>query len=159
MKAIHALTATLLLASPALAESHEAAEASAMAEMAAPTGDAAAGESVFAKRCATCHVVVNEAGDKLAGKAAKTGPNLFNVAGHAAGAVEGFRYADSLEMAGAEKGLVWTEENFVAYVQDPKAFLAEFTGDTKARSKMSFRLKGEEDAANVYAYLVSLNSM
>ena len=36
------------------------------------TGDAAAGEKVFAK-CQTCHSVVNEAGEKLAGKGAKTG--------------------------------------------------------------------------------------
>ncbi|MBY6155353.1 c-type cytochrome [Vannielia litorea] len=161
---ITALALAALLAGPALAESHEAeagaeTETEAMAEMAAPTGDAAAGEETFAKRCVTCHVVQDADGNTLAGKASKTGPNLYNVAGHTAGAVEGFRYSKDLEAAGAESGLVWTEEHFVAYVQDPRGFLREFTGDSKAKSKMSFRLKGEEDAANVYAYLVSLNSM
>ncbi|QDC08658.1 c-type cytochrome [Oceanicola sp. D3] len=158
---ITAIALAALLAGPALAESHEAAETAEteMAEMPAPSGDAAEGEAIFAKRCVTCHVVKNEAGDTLAGKASKTGPNLFNVAGHKAGAVEGFRYSKDLVAAGEENGLVWSEENFVAYVQDPRGFLKEFTGNSKAKSKMSFRLKGEEDAANVYAYLVSLNSM
>ncbi|MBS8228300.1 c-type cytochrome [Vannielia litorea] len=147
------LALAALLAGPALAESHEA------AEMAAPTGDAAEGEAIFAKRCVTCHVVQDADGNTLAGRASKTGPNLFNVAGHVAGAVEDFRYGKDLVAAGEEGGLMWTEENFVAYVQDPRGFLKEFIGDSGAKSKMSFRLKGEEDAANVYAYLVSLNSM
>lgn len=147
-----AIALAALLAGPALAESHAT-------EMAAPTGDAAAGEEVFGKRCVTCHVVKNEAGDTLAGKAAKTGPNLFNVAGHQAGTAEDFRYGPDIVAAGAEKGLIWTEENFVAYVADPRGFLQEFTGDSGAKSKMSFRLKDATDAANIYAYLVSLNSM
>jgi len=155
-----------LLAAPAFAESHENAEGdaamaeddTAMAEMAAPTGDAAAGEKVFTKRCQTCHVVVNEAGETLAGKRARTGPNLYNVMGHQAGAVEDFRYGKSIVEAG-EEGLIWTEEKLVAYVADPKAFLKDATGDDKAKSKMSFRLKKGDDAKDVYAYLMSLNSM
>ena len=150
--------AAALLALPAWAESHEAIEASETAEMAAPTGDAANGETVFGKRCVTCHVVVNAEGEKLAGRAARTGPNLFQVAGHAAGAAEDFRYGKDLAAAG-EAGLTWTEENFVAYVQDPHGFLRSHTGDDGARSKMSFRLKSAEDAADIYAYLVSLDEM
>ena len=46
----------------------------------APTGDAAAGEKVFGK-CQTCHVVANEAGEVLAGKGSKTGPNLYGMPG------------------------------------------------------------------------------
>ncbi len=34
--------------------------------------------------------------------------------------------------------------------------LRDYLGDDKARSGMSFKLRSEEDAANVWAYLVSL---
>ncbi len=47
-------------------------------------GDAEAGAKVVNK-CQTCHVVANEAGEVLAGKKAKTGPNLYGVIGRAAG--------------------------------------------------------------------------
>ena len=49
-----------------------------------PSGDVAAGEKVFAK-CQTCHVVANEAGEVLAGKNSKTGPNLYGLPGRVAG--------------------------------------------------------------------------
>lgn len=154
------LTATILLSAPASAEGPEAAEASPdTTEMAAPSGDAATGEALFAKRCVACHVVVNKAGDKLAGKAARTGPNLFGVTGHGAGAVQDYRYSKDLAAAGADDGLIWSEENFVAFVADPRAFLRDFTGNDRARSKMSFRLKDAQDAADIYAYLRSLNDM
>ena len=75
--------------------------------------------------------------------------------GRQAGMVEDFKgYGDSLVAAG-EAGLVWDEENFVKYAEDPKKFLAEYLDDKGARSKMSFKLrKGAED---VYAYLVSVS--
>jgi cytochrome c len=44
----------------------------------------------------------------------------------------------------------------VQYVQDPTKFLQEFTGDKKSRAAMMFKIRKEEDAQNVYAYLVSL---
>lgn len=115
------------------------------------SGDAAAGEKVFNK-CKSCHMIVSDAGETIV-KGGKTGPNLYGIAGSAAGAQEGFKYGKSLAAAG-EAGLVWDEEQFVAYVQDPKAYLAEYLDDSKARSKMSFKLrKGMED---VYAYLASV---
>jgi cytochrome c len=77
------------------------------------------------------------------------------VAGGPAGAAEGFRYSASLAAYG-EAGNVWDEEAFVAYVQDPTAYLREALGDNGARSAMSFRVRGEEDARNLYAYLQSL---
>jgi len=115
-------------------------------------GDAAAGEKAFSQ-CQTCHVVVNDAGETLAGRKAKTGPNLYGVVGRTAGSLEGFKgYGKSLQEAGAA-GLVWDEEKFVAYVQDPTAFLKEQTGDSKARGKMAYKVKKAEDAANLYAFL------
>lgn len=131
----------------------------AFAALSAPVfaqGDAAAGEAVF-KQCQTCHAVVNEAGETLAGKNAKTGPNLYKIVGRVAGtdAEFGKKYGESLVALGAG-GYAWTEADIATYVQDPAAFLKEKLGDTKAKSKMSFKLKKPEDAANVAAYLASL---
>lgn len=139
---IRSLTATALLATlvavPALAQ------------------DIEAGAEVFKKQCATCHTVINPAGETLAGRGAKTGPNLWGVLGGPAAKVEGFSYGDGIKKA-AEMGLVWTPEHFASYVADTSGFLEEFTGDAAVRSKMSWKVKKPEDAANVYAYLVSLH--
>ncbi|TCO73568.1 c-type cytochrome [Rhodovulum euryhalinum] len=118
------------------------------------SGDAAAGEKAF-KQCITCHVVVNDAGETLAGRNAQVGPNLYKVPGRHAGAVEGFKYSSSMTDAG-EKGLVWTEEEFVKYTQDPTGYLRAYLGDDKARGAMTHKVRKEEEAIDVYAYLVSL---
>lgn len=119
------------------------------------SGDAEKGKALFNK-CQTCHVVVNPAGETLAGKAAKTGPNLFNVVGKAAGSVEGFKYGSGLEKA-KEMGLIWDEDNFVAYLNNPTNFLRDFTGDKGVRGNMSFQIKKEDEAKDLYAFLTSLN--
>ncbi|MDO6730003.1 c-type cytochrome [Marinovum sp. 2_MG-2023] len=142
---------TLALAVPALAESHDP-------DMAAvdltATGDVAKGEKAF-KKCQSCHVVKNDAGEVLAGRAAKTGPNLFAVAGRTAGTLEGYRYGNDLVAAG-EAGLVYDEARFVTYVMDPKAAIQEVTGDGSARSKMSYKVRKEDEAKDLYAFLLSL---
>jgi cytochrome c len=121
----------------------------------APTGDAAAGEKVFAK-CQTCHVVANEAGEVLAGKNSKTGPNLYGLPGRTLGTYPEFKYGDSIVALGAG-GAVWNEADFVAYVADPAKFLKDKSGDKAAKSKMSFKLPKEEDAKNVWAFIASLS--
>ena len=120
------------------------------------TGDAAAGEAAF-RQCISCHVVVNDAGETLAGRNARTGPNLYAIAGRAAGSVEGFRYSPSLSAAN-EAGLVWDEAAFVAYVQDPTGYLREALDDSSARGAMAFRVRSEEDALNLFAYIDSLTA-
>jgi len=120
------------------------------------TGDAAAGEAVF-RQCISCHVVVNDAGETLAGRNARTGPNLYAIAGRTAGSVEGFRYSPSLSAAN-EAGLVWDEAAFVAYVQDPTGYLREALDDSSARGAMAFRVRSEEDALNLFAYIDSLTA-
>jgi len=119
------------------------------------TGDAEAGEKVFSK-CKACHSVVDADGEVIV-KGGRNGPNLYGLYKRVAGTEEGFgkKYGKSLIEAGAA-GLVWDEENFVNYVADPRAFLRETLDDKKARSKMSFKLGDAEDAANVWAYLVSV---
>lgn len=133
-------------AMPVLAESH------------APTaGDAEAGGEAFNKQCVTCHVVVNEAGETLAGRTAKTGPNLYGIPGQVIGAIEGFRYGNGIEALN-EDGVIWDETNFVAYVQDPTGWLRETTGNNRVRGKMTYKVRSEEDAQNIYAYLFSLET-
>lgn len=137
-----AAAATLLLSSVAHAQD--------------ATGDAAAGETAF-RQCVACHVVVNEAGDTLAGRNSRTGPNLYGVAGAVVGHVEDFRYSPGLTALN-EAGTIWTEENFVAYVQDPTSYIREATGNSSARGSMAFRVRSEEEAINLYAYLASLSA-
>ncbi|MEP4035272.1 MULTISPECIES: cytochrome c family protein [unclassified Pseudophaeobacter] len=131
------LTAALLslLAAPAFAE-----------------GDAAKGEKAFNK-CKSCHAVVSDTGEKII-KGGKTGPNLWGVVGRTAGSYEGFRYGKDLIAAG-EGGLVWDLESFTAYAQDPRGFLREHLGDSKAKSKMSFKLK--KGAEDIYAFLAQFS--
>lgn len=134
--------ASLALAAPVLAQD-------------APTGDAAAGERVFAK-CQTCHVIADADGNVLGGRNAKTGPNLYGLPGRAAGAYAGFNgYGDDLVKLGTD-GFVWNEADFVAYVANPAAFLKEKVANN-ARSKMSFRLTNEKEALDVWAYIASLS--
>ncbi|MCR8825237.1 c-type cytochrome [Pseudosulfitobacter koreensis] len=129
-----------LVAAPLLAEGHA-------------SGDADAGAKVFAK-CKACHSIVAD-DDTVIERGGKIGPNLYGVYTRQAGSVEDFRYGDSIVEAGAA-GLMWNEADFVSYLADPKKFLAEYLDDSKARSKMAFRLNDDEDAANVWAYLVSV---
>lgn len=143
MKTLVSLTAATLLATPAFAEGHA-------------SGDAEAGGEAFNRQCVACHVVENEAGEILAGRKARTGPNLYGVVNRQLGTVEDFRYGDALVDAGAELELTWTEENFVGYVQDPTPWLREVLDDRRARGKMAFKVRKEEDAVNIYAYLASI---
>ena len=133
-----AAVTTAFLAAPAFADGHA-------------SGDAEAGEKVY-KKCRSCHMISD--GDNVIQKGGKTGPNLYGIVGRVPGSTD-FRYGKSLA-AVAETDVVWDEAQFVAYVADPKAWLADTLDDSKARSKMSFRLKDAEDAANVWAYLASV---
>jgi cytochrome c len=128
----------------------------ALAPLSSLAGDPEAGKTLFASNCANCHVVVNEAGETLAGRAARTGPNLYGVIGRQAGTYEGFRYGPSLVEAG-QKGLVWDEETFVAYVQNPNAFLRSYLGNNRARGNMAFQIRNEAQARDLYAFLATFS--
>ncbi len=141
MNRILATLAAAALAGPAFADGHA-------------SGDAEAGAKVFNK-CKSCHMIVSDADETIV-KGGKTGPNLWGIFGRQAGSVDGFRYGDDLVKAGEGMPDGWSEEMFVAYVADPRAWLRETLDDSKAKSKMSFKLKDAEDAANVWAYLVSV---
>jgi cytochrome c len=130
--ALSALSATLL-ATPALA------------------ADPVLGEKEFNK-CKTCHIIEAEDGTVIQ-KGGKTGPNLYGIVGRPVASVEGFRYGDGI-LALAATGAVWDEAALAAYMTDPTAYLREKTGDSAARSKMTFKLK--EGGADVAAYLASI---
>ncbi len=113
-------------------------------------GDAAAGEKVF-KKCQACHKV---------GEGAKNavGPQLNGIVGRAAGTAPDFKYSQLNQNAGAA-GLMWTEENILAYLPDPNGFLKKFLTDAgkadqiAGATKMTFKLADETERKNVIAYL------
>ncbi len=119
----------------------------------AQEADAAAGESAF-RSCKSCHTIAN--GDEVIVRGGRTGPNLYGVIGRAAGSYEGFRYSGSMTAAG-EAGLVWTEEALAEFITNPTAYLRTYLDDSGARSKMSFKARG--DQADIAAYLASLAPM
>lgn len=121
----------------------------------APTGDAAAGANVF-KKCASCHTITDADGKVLGGRGAKVGPNLYGMPGRVAGTYQGYTYGASIKALG-ETGFVWTEADLVSYVSDPTGFLKDKLGDTSARGKMMFKLAKEQDAHDVWAYILSLS--
>ena len=118
-------------------------------------GDVAAGEEQFNRQCKSCHVVRNDAGEVLAGRNGKAGPNLFMLDGRALATVDGFRYGDSLlEVGGA--GKIWDAESFVAYVQNPTIWLRETLDNPRARSKMAYQVRDAGQASDIYAFIASL---
>lgn len=146
MKKFTLAAAFAVLAAPAFAAGH-----------AATIGDAANGEEQFNRQCVACHVVADASGAVLAGRNAKTGPNLYGVAGRAIGSYEDFRYSDGLIALG-QRGDVWTEETFVGYVQDPTGWLRETLEDRRARGKMAYQVRAESEAYDLYAYLATFSA-
>jgi len=128
----------------------------ALSPLAAMAGDPEAGAAAFTSQCSSCHVVVNDAGETLAGRNARTGPNLYGVIGRQAGIVEGFRYGPSIVEAGTA-GLVWDEESFVGYVQNPNVFLRGVLNNNRARGNMAFQVRSEDAARDLYAFLATFS--
>ena len=117
----------------------------------AAEGDAAKGEKV-AKKCKACHMVADDDGNVIF-KGGKTGPNLWGIFGAAAASNADFtKYGKSLEAAG-EAGLVWDQETLVAYLEDPTTFLRTFLESDSEKSKMTLKLKKEQDRLDVVKWL------
>ncbi|MDO5604584.1 MAG: cytochrome C [Paracoccus sp. (in: a-proteobacteria)] len=117
-------------------------------------GDAAKGEKEFNK-CKACHMIQDADGNDII-KGGKTGPNLWNIVGSKFGAEEGFKYGDGLlKLAEAYPDAVWDVYSLKAYVTDPTGYLDEYSGDPKAKSKMTFKLTRNQD--DLVAYLLSVS--
>lgn len=117
-------------------------EAPAVVEAAFDPELAAQGEKVF-RKCKACHQVGEGAKNR-------SGPILTGIVGEAAGAVEGFKYSKPMKAA-ADGGLIWTQEELVAFLAKPKAYMKG--------TKMSFAgVKKESDQAAVIEYLKSVEN-
>ena len=105
---------------------------------AAAVGNPEDGMLVAAKHCTVCHSFVHD------GKVL-FGPNLWDMAGKPAAAIEGFKYSDALK----NSGLTWTDKNLVGFLANPEQFLpgttARFPG-----------LKSAKDKADILAYMKTL---
>lgn len=123
----------------------------------APAGDAAAGEAVFDRQCTSCHVVQDASGEVLAGRSAPTGPNLHGVVGRVPGTYPDYNHSDAMRAHG-EAGAVWDEASLVPYLQDPTDFLREALGDPRARGKMAYKVRDEQDARDVAAFLATFSA-
>ncbi|WP_230959593.1 c-type cytochrome [Erythrobacter donghaensis] len=110
-----------------------AADAGAKLEYASFTGDAAAGEKVFAA-CRTCHVF-DEGVNRV-------GPSLHKIVGRQSGSVAGFNYSD----ANKNSGITWTPQILFEYLKDPKGYIPG--------TKMNFPgVKDDQKRADLVAYL------
>ena len=99
-------------------------------------GDQAAGEKVFAARCAVCHAT--EAGQN------KVGPPLAGIAGSKSGTVPGFNFSPAMKDA----NLTWDDANLDKYLANPTGFIHG--------TRMFVNLPNETDRQNVIAYLHTL---
>lgn len=114
--------------------------------------DLAKGEKTFGQ-CRACHALTAPDGTVIH-KGGITGPDLYGVVGRKIGSVEGFRYGTGIEEL-AEKfpDAVWDVQSLTAYVKDPGKYLKEHTGNSKAKTKMTFRLG--KDHEDLMAYLLA----
>ncbi len=121
-------------------------------------------------------MVRDEAGEVLAGRLARTGPNLYGVIGRRPGADPDFDYSDLMlacaamgaiaeersadgaaRAAGGAATVVWEEANFVGFVQNPTEFLREATGES-GPSKMAYQVRDEQQAHDLYAFLATFST-
>ncbi|MDB5393601.1 MAG: hypothetical protein JWM91_1107 [Rhodospirillales bacterium] len=109
-------------------------------------GDPSNGATIF-KQCSACHSP--QKGVNL------VGPSLYGVVGRPAGSIADYNYSPAIQEAAA-KSLKWTEENIVAYLQNPHKFLEDFDKDPGVRNKMPFSLSDVQQRQDVVAYLKSL---
>ncbi|MDA0720484.1 MAG: c-type cytochrome [Proteobacteria bacterium] len=147
MKNFTIAAALAILAAPAFAQ-----------DLTPTLGDAANGEEQFNRQCVACHIVADADGNVLAGRNSRTGPNQYGLIGRVLGSAEDFKYSDGLVALG-EAGEVWNEANFVGYVQDPTGWIREKLEDRRARGKMAYQVRAEQDAYDLYAYLATFSDM
>lgn len=102
-------------------------------------GDAESGERLYAKLCASCHMVGQEVRHRV-------GPHLNNIFDRRAGSMEDYtRYSKGLLREGND-GLFWDLRTLDAYIENPKALVSD--------TRMAFRgIKDPQERADVLAYL------
>jgi cytochrome c len=109
----------------------------ALGSASAQEGNPEEGAEVF-KKCRACHDVGVDAKNKV-------GPVLNDIVGRKAGTIEGFAYSDANKAAGG-KGLTWTEDVLLKYLENPLAFMPG--------TKMAFAgLRDPQDRKDLIAFL------
>ncbi|ATX82288.1 Cytochrome c2 [Mariprofundus ferrinatatus] len=107
-----------------------------------PRGDAAAGEALAMKKCASCHNITSTK--------KKFGPGLKGVYGRKAGSMDDFNYSSWL---GAGKWS-WDKENLKIWLgENTKEAVKKVSGNPDARTKMNFRGLSGDDLDNIIAFL------
>lgn len=102
-------------------------------------GDPAAGEKVFTK-CKVCHQIGPNAKNMV-------GPEQNGIDGRKTGVQPGYNYSD----ANKNSGITWNHDNFVKYIENPKAMIPG--------TKMVFPgLPNEKDREDVWAYMSQFNA-
>ena len=138
-----AVAATGFAAAPALADGHAA------------TGDAVAGEGAF-RQCQSCHVVESPDGETSWRAAnAKTGPNLYGVAGR-----DGYgarRRTSTIRTSSIVRERARLDLRR-SRVRSPTcrtrpATCSEVTGESWSRQDVLQGPRGKRDAVNLYAFL------
>jgi len=99
-------------------------------------GDAAAGQNVFASRCAACHATQSGVN--------KIGPSLAGIVGSKSGTVPGFNFSPGMKNA----DITWDDASLDKYLANPVGFVHG--------TKMFVNLPSETDRQNVVAYLNTL---
>ncbi|KIL89932.1 cytochrome c [Fusarium avenaceum] len=98
-------------------------------------GDIKKGANLFKTRCAQCHTVEKDGGNKI-------GPALHGLWGRKTGSVEGYSYTD----ANKGKGIEWNDDTLFEYLENPKKYIPG--------TKMAFGgLKKAKDRNDLIAYL------
>lgn len=103
----------------------------------ASADDAAKGEKIFKSKCRTCHVIDN-------GSKHKVGPDLAGVLSRGAGKADGYKYSKNL----AKADFNWDEEKLDTWLTNPRKFIKG--------TKMTFKLRKEDDREHVIAYLMKV---
>ncbi len=101
-------------------------------------GNVEDGIRVAKNHCTVCHTF-NKGGKVV------YGPNLFDIAGKPAGAVENYNYSTAMKTS----GLTWTDKNLVGFLANPEQFIK----GTKARFP---GLKSAKQKADILAYIKTL---
>ena len=112
--------------------------------------DATKGKQTF-NQCMACHRIGPDA-------KALVGPPLTDVVGRKAGSYAGFSYSNLMKSAG-EAGLVWSNDEIMAYLVNPTSYLKKYLTDhgkadqATGSSKMVYMLANEDQRKNVIAYV------
>ncbi|KAK6906585.1 cytochrome c [Kwoniella mangroviensis CBS 8886] len=91
-------------------------------------GDVSKGASIFKTRCAQCHTLKSNEGNKV-------GPALHGLFGRKSGSVDGYSYT----AANVNKGVTWEGQTLFEYLENPKKYIPgtkmAFAGLKKAKDR------------------------